>query len=180
MVRSSNHVTVKWFFSTPKRPERHWDPASLLFNGYPFSFTGIKRPGQDVDYLVPRLRRSTAIPLLPLYIFIASQGVLNICFGFFIYFCNGNSSNQNDPAVLPLFHIVPATTEAWSYHGTWFLCAFAKLRKPAINFVMSARLSVCPHGTTRYSVEEFSWTLTFEDFSEICRVCPSINKTWQK
>jgi hypothetical protein len=106
-----------------------------------------------------RLRRSRAIPLLPLY---------NILyFGFSFYFCNGNSSNRNDLAVLPLFHIVPATTEAWSYPGTWFLCAFAKWRKPTTNFVMSARLSVCPRGTTRHSVEEFSWTLLFDDLSEI-------------
>jgi hypothetical protein len=129
--------------------------SSLLFNGYPFSFTGIKRLGHDVDYLVPRLRRSRAIPLLPLY---------NIYFGLSIYFCNGNSFNRNDLAVLPLFHIVPATSEARSYPATWFLCAFAKLWKPTITFVMSARLSVCPHGTTRHSVEEFSWTLLFEVF----------------
>jgi hypothetical protein len=54
------------------------------------------------------------------------------------------------------------------------------LRKPTINFVMSVCLSVCPHGTTRLSVEEFSWTLIFEGFSEICRVCPSIIKIWQE
>jgi hypothetical protein len=28
-----------------------------------------------------------------------------------------------------------------------FLAAFAKLRKTTISFVMSVRLSICPHGT---------------------------------
>jgi hypothetical protein len=67
-----------------------------------------------------------------------------------------------------------------SCHATWFLWAFAKLRKPTINFVMTASLSVWPHGTTWLSVEEFSRTLIFEDFSEICRLCSSIIRIWQE
>jgi hypothetical protein len=35
-----------------------------------------------------------------------------------------------------------------------FLGTFAKLRKAAINFVMSVRPAVCPHGTTRLPVDE--------------------------
>jgi hypothetical protein len=40
------------------------------------SFLGVKRPVFQVDhrYLVPRLRMSGALPLLPLYAFIASTG----------------------------------------------------------------------------------------------------------
>jgi hypothetical protein len=41
----------------------------------------------------------------------------------------------------------------------WFLKAFANLRKAAISFVMSVRLSVCPHGTIRLAIGGFSWNL---------------------
>ena len=74
----------KVIFLYSETPRQALESSQPPINGYPFSFTGIKRPGHDVDYLVPRLRRSRAIPLLPLYTFMASQGVLNIYFGFFI------------------------------------------------------------------------------------------------
>jgi hypothetical protein len=41
--------------------------------------------------------------------------------------------------------------------GIWDLGAFAKLLKAAISFVTSVPLSVCPHGTTRLSLEGFIW-----------------------
>jgi hypothetical protein len=54
-----------------------------------------------------------------------------------------------------------------------FLGAFAKLWKPTISFVMSVcpsvSSSVCPHGTTRLPLDEFSWILVFGYFSKICR-----------
>ena len=50
-----------------------------------------------------------------------------------------------------------------------FLGSFAELRKTTINFVMSVRPSICPHGTTRLSMDRFSWTLIFAYFSKICR-----------
>jgi hypothetical protein len=34
---------------------------------------------------------------------------------------------------------------------------------------MSVCLSVCLHGTTLLPLDEFSWSLIFEDFSKICR-----------
>jgi hypothetical protein len=37
-----------------------------------------------------------------------------------------------------------------------FLRAFVKLRKATITFVMTARLSVLPHGTTRLTIDGFS------------------------
>jgi hypothetical protein len=46
-----------------------------------------------------------------------------------------------------------------------FLGAFAKLRKSAINFVMSVRAQ----GTTRLPLDGFSWNLILEDFSKIYR-----------
>ena len=34
----------------PTRPDRPWDPRSLLNNGYRFSFSGVNRPGRGVDH----------------------------------------------------------------------------------------------------------------------------------
>jgi len=39
---------------------------------------------------------------------------------------------------------------------TSILGAFVKLRRATISFVMSIRLSVRPHGTTRYQLDGFS------------------------
>jgi hypothetical protein len=41
-------------------------------------------------------------------------------------------------------------------HCSSFLGAFATLRKATVSFAMSVRLSVCPHGTTRFPLEGFS------------------------
>jgi hypothetical protein len=46
-----------------------------------------------------------------------------------------------------------------------FLNVFTKLLKAAMSFVMSVR----PHGTTRITLDGFSWNLMFEDPSEIYR-----------
>ena len=50
------------------------------------------------------------------------------------------------------------------YKSCWFLGAFAKLRKASINFAMSVRLSVRPHGSVRLPLDGYTWNLTFEDF----------------
>ena len=42
------------------------------------------------------------------------------------------------------------------------LGAFTKLRKATLSFVMSARLSILPRGTTRLLLDRFSWNLVFE------------------
>jgi hypothetical protein len=42
------------------RPDRPWDPPSLLYNGYPVSFPEVKRPGCGANHpphLVPRLKK---------------------------------------------------------------------------------------------------------------------------
>jgi len=58
-------------FSHRSRPTL--GPTSLLYNGYRFSFPGIKRPGPGVDHalhLVPRLKKEqhcTFIPSLVLH-----------------------------------------------------------------------------------------------------------------
>ena len=44
-----------------------------------------------------------------------------------------------------------------------FLSAFAKFAKS----VMFVRLSVPPHGSSRFSLDGFSWSLIFGDFSKI-------------
>jgi hypothetical protein len=54
----------------------------------------------------------------------------------------------------------------------FFLGAFAKLRKAAISFVMSVRLSVRPYvhyyGTTQLPMDGFLWNLVYEYFSKTC------------
>jgi len=47
-----------------------------------------------------------------------------------------------------------------------FLGTYAKFREEAVSFVMFV-YSVCPHGTTRYPLEIFSWNFTFYYFSKI-------------
>ena len=68
--------------------------------------------------------------------------------------------------------------------GEWLVNisgAFAKLRKVTISFVMSVRLpSVRPHGTTWLPMDGFSWNLTFEEFSKICRWYSGFNKIGQE
>ena len=58
------------------------------------------------------------------------------------------------------------------------LDAFVKLRKTTIRF-MSVRPSLCPHGTTRLSLDGFPWNLIFQYFSNICREDSSFIKIWQ-
>jgi hypothetical protein len=50
-----------------------------------------------------------------------------------------------------------------------FLGAFGKLRRAAVGFVVSLRVSVCPHGTTRLLLDGFSLNFIFEYFSKNCR-----------
>jgi len=57
-----------------------------------------------------------------------------------------------------------------------FLGAFAELRKATVSFVMSMR----PHGANRLPLDGFSWNLTFEYFSKICRENSSFVKIWQE
>jgi hypothetical protein len=47
-----------------------------------------------------------------------------------------------------------------------FLSAFAKLRKWTISFVICVCPSVLPHGTTRFSLDGFSWNLLLDCFSK--------------
>jgi len=49
-----------------------------------------------------------------------------------------------------------------------------------IGVVMSALSSVCPHGTTRFWLDESVWNLIFEDFSKIDRENWSFIQTWQE
>jgi hypothetical protein len=61
---------------------------------------------------------------------------------------------------------------------------FYKLRKATISFVLSVRLSVRPsvrsHGTTRLSLDGFSWNLIFDCFSKHCREKASVIKIVQE
>jgi hypothetical protein len=45
----SNPGSIKRFFSSPKHPDRHWSPPSLVFSGYKELLPGIKLPGYEPD-----------------------------------------------------------------------------------------------------------------------------------
>jgi len=53
MIRGSIAGRDETFVSSPKRPDRLWDPASLLFKGYGSCFPGLKQPGREVDHTSP-------------------------------------------------------------------------------------------------------------------------------
>jgi len=55
-----------------------------------------------------------------------------------------------------------------------------KKKKAAISFVMATCPSVYRHGTTRLSVDEFSWNLKFRIFTHICRPNQNLFKIGQK
>jgi hypothetical protein len=82
------------------------------------------------------------------------------------------------PANFPTENFLAQIWEYWI--GKLYLGAFAKLRKVAISFFMSVRPSICPHGTTRVSLDGFSWNLIFEYFSKICREKSSFSKIGQE
>jgi hypothetical protein len=50
-------VGAKIFFS-PRRPDRFWDPPSLLSNGYQGLSPGVKRQGRETDQSPPTSARS--------------------------------------------------------------------------------------------------------------------------
>ena len=49
-VRELNFGEEKIFRTCPDRP---WGPPNLLYEGYPASFSGVKRPGCGVDLPPP-------------------------------------------------------------------------------------------------------------------------------
>jgi hypothetical protein len=53
MIRGLNPGRGKWFFCSPKRPDRLGGPPSLLCNGYRGIFSGVKWPGREADHLTP-------------------------------------------------------------------------------------------------------------------------------
>jgi hypothetical protein len=67
IIRGSNRGREDGFFSSDRRI-RHWCAPSLLFNGYRSSYRGAKRPKLEVNHvhLVPRLKMSGIVPLIPL------------------------------------------------------------------------------------------------------------------
>ena len=73
-VRGSNPGRCKRFSFLLKRPEGHLGPPSLLFNGLGPLLPGVKCPwlmSSTNLTLLPKLRMSGAVPLLPVYVFMA-------------------------------------------------------------------------------------------------------------
>jgi hypothetical protein len=46
-------VGIRYFFSSPKLPDRFLGPPSIIFNVYRGYFQGLKRTGHDVDNSLP-------------------------------------------------------------------------------------------------------------------------------
>jgi hypothetical protein len=71
---------------SPKRPYQLRDLPGLQFNEYSCSFPGLKRSGLEIEHLallLPRLKISGTIALLPLYAFMVCTRII------FLYFFNG-------------------------------------------------------------------------------------------
>jgi hypothetical protein len=84
------------------------------------------------------------------------------------FFSSSSAASSRAPSV---WQTKLHTTNPFSY----FLGAFAKLRKVTISF-----MSVCPHGTTRLSLDGFWLNLIFEIFSKICHENSTFIKIRQK
>ena len=76
MIRGSNPCRDKILFSSLKYPDQFVGAPSLIFNSYMLSFPRAQRSELEIDPLVPRLRMSGAIPLLPLYDVMARTGAV--------------------------------------------------------------------------------------------------------
>ena len=57
---------------------------------------------------------------------------------------------------------------------------FWGVRKISIKATISFVMSVCPHGTTRLPLDEFSLNFIFENISKNCRENSSFIKIWQE
>ena len=52
-IRCPNPCRHKIFPSSPDRPDRHWSPPSVLFNGEVGYFTRVIQPERDDDHSPP-------------------------------------------------------------------------------------------------------------------------------
>jgi len=55
------------FFFSPPRPDRLWDPPSLLFNCTRALFLGVKRPGREASAEVKNAWSYTSTPPISLH-----------------------------------------------------------------------------------------------------------------
>ena len=85
---SGDRILVEGEIFRP-RPSRPWGPFSLLCTGCQISFLGVKRRVRSVDHSTPSKcggwRKSRAVPLLPLWAFVACDRV-NCTFTFWVVF----------------------------------------------------------------------------------------------
>jgi len=99
------------------------NPAS--FNGYPGLFEGVKRQGSEVTtclHLVLRLKMSGAVPLLPIYTFMARTGKNLPC----ILYRNVSSSNavQANLNILFLYDTLQLFFPMYTYQAVSLQCRF--------------------------------------------------------
>lgn len=62
---------IRKFLSFPKCSDRLWGQLSFRFSGYRVSLLRVNRPVREVNHSLPRLWMGRAVPLLPLYAFVA-------------------------------------------------------------------------------------------------------------
>ena len=86
----------------------------------------------------------------------------------YLFYTIGDLTYQSPLVFITSWYIIP-----------FFLRAFAELRKAAISFLMSVRLSNLLHGTTRLPLDGFLYFI-FEYFSKMCRENSSFIKLEQK
>ena len=65
------------------------------------------------------------------------------------------------------------------FHCPSFGCVH-KIAKVTLSFILSLCPSVCPHWTSPFQPDRFSWYLIFDYFSKICRGNSSLIKIWQE
>ena len=73
----SNPLIIKRLRLLQNRPDWLWDPPSLVFHGYWSSIPrGVNRPKREVDHfhLMPKLRKSGVLLLIPLHAFMLCTG----------------------------------------------------------------------------------------------------------
>jgi len=74
-IRGSDHGEDNRVFSSSKGPDRLWNPTSLLFNGFPSSYKGLKRPKSESNHWSPssaKVKKEKSYTSTPICVFMVS------------------------------------------------------------------------------------------------------------